>query len=150
MTPNPNYRNETSTGSIPTGTAGTGTVTSDTVDVKYLQGSGTFFTQAYKGIPSEYIYFPASNEVRKVVGIMSDTTIALDRAISVSGAAWEYIYCTMVAFSLANVGGADGEWNGVPFVAGSVEKDEGQSSSSFCQVQTFDATGTTFEITESY
>lgn len=74
----------TNLSTIPAGTTGAGTVSCATVDGKHVVGAGTAFLTLFKGIVEPWIFFRTTKELRKVAGVISDTSLILEQPVSVA------------------------------------------------------------------
>lgn len=151
-------RTSTTTGTIPAGTNATGTVTASTINNTRLLVSGTT-NDAFKaehGAPirsNQYLYIPSTGAISKIVGYSFNDAplIILEQSVgAVSGVAFQIIDGNLTAWEVANVGAADGVLDGATF---SQNRSLALSAKEYpinryLDVITFNATGTTFEITE--
>lgn len=163
-------RSSTTAGTIPTFTAiSGGTVTSDTNNSHSLIYTGTdVLTETAFPITgcgaegSAWVYVasatPKIARVLAVTGVdLSNPaalvySIRLDRNMpSVSGATANYIVGDLKKYSVTNVGNASGVFDGVAFAEGVTIEQAIQYplNVDWLEAKTFDATGTTFLITEN-
>ena len=115
-------RNVTSITTIPLGTAGAGTVTADTVDARYLKGTGTNFLALVEQTknsqtPTNYwVFISTVNELRRIVGVISNELLLLDQATTAAGNGYSILLADLKSYSVANIGGANGTLNGQAIV----------------------------------
>ena len=103
---------------IPTYTVGTGTISSDANDGRYITGVGTLFTDEVKIL--EWLGSATNNEASQVNAIVSDTTLVLQTAFvtPLAAAALLVIPKTgMKRVTLFPRTGATGTINGAAFTA---------------------------------
>lgn len=152
-------RTSTTTGTIPAGTNATGTVTTNSIDNTRLDVAGVtnddFIEEHNANIKrgNLWLYLPATNVISKIVGFNFNDTplIILEQSVgSVSGATFQIIKGDLSSWEVANVGASAGTLDGATFTNGrslSLSSKE-YPTNRVLDVITFDATGTTFEITE--
>ena len=96
-----------------------GTVTADTVDSRYLKGSSTNFLDLVEGTknsqtPTNYwVFISTVNELRRIVGVISDELLLLDQATTASGNSYSILLADLKGWKVQNVGNAAGTVNGV-------------------------------------
>jgi hypothetical protein len=99
--------------------APTGTVTADTVDSRYLKGAGTNFLSLVEETknsqtPTNYwVFIDTANELRRIVGVVSDTVLLLDQATTASGNTYSILLANLKGWEVQNVGAGAGTVNGV-------------------------------------
>ena len=151
--------NRTTTGitTIPLGTTGAGTVTADTTDAKYLVGTGTNFlslveTSKASRTPTNYWIFIASvNELRRIVGIISDELLLLDTATTATADAYSILLADLKGWTVENVGMAAGTVGSGAIAAGAkISSGEyfGGENFSYSQPTWLNGSGTTLQINE--
>lgn len=165
-----NIRSSTTTGTIPTYTAiSGGTVTTDANNSHTLIYTGTDVLTATAfpitgcGVEgSAWVYVAsATPKIARVMGITEVNltnpaalvyAIRLDRNMpSVSGATANYIVADLKKYSVTNDGGGSGVFDGVALLDGETVTQEIQYplNVGWLEAKTFDASGTSFLITES-
>jgi len=103
--------------------APTGTVTADTVDARYLKGTGTNFLALVEQTknsqtPTNYwVFISTVNELRRIVGVISNDLLLLDQATTASGNGYSILLADLKGWKVQNVGGAAGTVNGVALPA---------------------------------
>lgn len=107
MASTPGYNSTTAKASIPTGTAGTGTITASGAD-NVITGTGTLFRSQCQ--INGWIYVAASNEIVQVKSIESDTTIICTRnPVAFAGATFTSILPKLLYKSVSVIStGANG------------------------------------------
>ena len=112
-------RSVTGITTIPLGTAGTGTATADTNDAKYLRGTGSNFlslvqTTKNSQSPTNYwVFINSKNELRRIVGVISNDLILLDQACTANGDTYTILLADLKGWKVQNVGAGAGTVNGV-------------------------------------
>lgn len=112
-------RSVTTITTVPLGTAGAGTVTADTVDAKYLKGTGTNFLELVEGTknsqtPTNYwVFIDTVNELRRIVGVISDEVILLDQATTAAGNGYSILLADLKGWKVQNVGAGAATVGGV-------------------------------------
>jgi hypothetical protein len=112
-------RSVTAITTIPLGTTGTGTVTVDATDNRYLRGTGTNFLSLVEGTknsqtPTNYwVFISTVNELRRIVGVISDDLLLLDQATTAAGNTYSILLADLKGWKVQNVGAGAGTVNGV-------------------------------------
>lgn len=161
-----NFRTDTGKGVIPTYTTISGTLTTNATKTTFLDYAGAVTAQTIFGVDLQlalannlYVYENASTNgsVRKIVGVHTNGTawsIEVESAFDSPLAAenLKLITANLNDYSVANEGGSDGILDGKLFVAGATVHIEENSNRRMAKVhreaKAFNATGTTFLITE--
>jgi hypothetical protein len=118
--------NRTATGitTIPLGTAGAGTVEGD--GGKYIKGTGTNFlslvekTKASQSPTNYYIFIKTDNLLLKIVGVISDTLLLVDKDVAgtVTGRGYDILLADLKSWSVTNITATAGTVNGQEIVQG--------------------------------
>lgn len=120
-------REITTKDTIPAGTAGTGTVTTNASYNTMLDVTGGVYSEWNRVTTLEYkniwIHLIGSYKIAKVVSIIkrSDTsfTLILDVAMpGIVGDTFKIVEGNLVHYSITNDAGAEGDYNGVQFIVG--------------------------------
>lgn len=113
-------RSVTGITTIPLGTAGASTVTADATDAKYLRGTSTtnflslVETTKNSQTPTNYwVFINSKNELRRIVGVISDDLILLDQACTANGDTYTILLADLKGWKVQNVGAGAGTVNGV-------------------------------------
>lgn len=154
------YREVTTPTTVPEGTAGAGTITTDTERDDVIQGIGTSFLTDFKYAAEAgnlWIFFETSEVVARVIGVTSDTTIILDRDVAgVAGENYQVVEGDLISYSISNTGAANGQINtgdgNAPIVPGQTINENSEAASvGYKQKDVIfvDGSGTSLNISEN-
>ena len=146
-------RSATGAGTIPAGTLGPGTVTTEPADNSIMQGVGTSFTSLQNNagniLDNNWIYFVTAEAVAKITGVYGDTTLKLDRNVAgIAGDTYHLVEGDLQSYSVNNNSGAAITLNGVSMADDSIINEKEARVSKYKDVAYFNAAGT-IEISEN-
>jgi hypothetical protein len=152
-------RTVTGISAVPAGVAGTGTVTADTADAKYLRGTGTNFLdlvpkgETRNGKASRYyVFIPAKSQLIKIIGFISNTLLLLEATNTASADPYQIVKADLQSFRIANQSATAGLLDGQAFAGNAVFESPVIDKTNQYQPQPphwVNATGTTFLIIEN-